>query len=439
MENNIFKYAPNELTQDAFICWLLNEKEDENIKTVAHSILRDILKDAKEKNIVKEDVESIKFEEIEIYPQISVKTDNYKIYDEKIQDVFQKQDKTKKINRKIDILVIINKKYAIIIEDKVDTLEHGFQLLQYKKALKNKKEFKNYTILTCYYKTFDECNLNNKENYIDSIMNREKILNKLNTIKTNNLYFNDYKKYLTKINEISNTYQVLSENVKNYLKDDKILDIRYLGLLKAIDAHYWGKAIEGIKYTWWCTNDIDMEIESENDIFWNNFFIKINFYENEMMRISLRIGKRWKDVIEGERREKNTDIGYVFDENKNSISAKYCDISKRFNQREVYEELKNKNLFYKIYKQLKQEGILKYCIGFDEVKQEENKLIGCETLFKPRGKGKDQKYELTIFTIQTKLDIYSKGMLEKATKFIKILEEELNEQIKLETIIRYEK
>ena len=422
MENNIFKFAPNELVQDAFICWLLNEKKDEKIKEVAHKILRHILKDAKNK--IKEDVNNIKFNDndIEIYPQKSVKTNNYKIYN----DNFQKKGPrsiNKTINRKIDILVIIKRKYIIIIEDKVNTSEHGFQLLQYKQALE--KEYKDHIILTCYYKTFDECNLENKKSYIDSIISRKQILSYLNSIETDNLYFNDYKKYLTMIDEIANPNNVLNKNATYFLREDKILDIRYLGLLKAIGEEDWGKSTEGNKYTWWCNYNLNMKAKSENNIFNDNFFSKVNFYEKEKMRISLRIGKKWlnleKAIKEGIKKE-NTNIDYFF--NGNEIIAQYCDISKKFNQDKIYEELK-------------EQKILKYCKNFEKINKE-NELKNYEDLFIPRGyKGKDQKYELTIFTIQTNLDIDSKGVLEKTKMFMETFKEVLNEEINLEIEIKH--
>ena len=89
MENNIFKYAPNELVQDAFICWLLNwinsKNDEENIKEVAKSILEKIIEDYKGKK------QTINYSNFKIIPQYPIKLDNYKIYDENSKQVFKKK------------------------------------------------------------------------------------------------------------------------------------------------------------------------------------------------------------------------------------------------------------------------------------------------------------------------------------------------------------
>lgn len=44
MDNNLFNYATSELSQDAFICWLLSfakqESKDEKLKEVAQALIR---------------------------------------------------------------------------------------------------------------------------------------------------------------------------------------------------------------------------------------------------------------------------------------------------------------------------------------------------------------------------------------------------------------
>ncbi|MBU1850673.1 MAG: hypothetical protein KKH40_08145, partial [Nanoarchaeota archaeon] len=46
LENNIFKYATKELTQDAFICWVLsyyNKPENKKLHSIAKNLIKKII------------------------------------------------------------------------------------------------------------------------------------------------------------------------------------------------------------------------------------------------------------------------------------------------------------------------------------------------------------------------------------------------------------
>ena len=435
MENNIFKFAPNELVQDAFLCWLFNwinmEEDEEDIKIVAKDILSQIIKDYDENVNIKD----INFNNFQIMPQYSINLDNYRKYDENNKKIFNEKENIKRLNGRIDILVVVDK-YAIIIEDKVNTSEHDFQIFQYKKSLKEKiaeisnkndlsideQQLLNKQVIACYYKIYDECNIANKS-YIDSFFNRERILSILKKYSNiNNLYFLQYISYLEKIEYYSKMCNKIADlEDDNNLKDNMIIDIRYLGLLKNLHkwiensnvfektSIYWGKSNEGTKNTWWENIEINSYVENSKT-FSKKAYLKINAYENDNIKIRLMIGKKAHDVHNNEKRPENIKFIYEYSDlefnkmkNKdtanwqNCIIAKYQEKNKDYNiqKKEVYKELERKGIIEKIKQKIK-----KYEINPG---------------------GNSGNYEMTIFTIKTDLNIYSENVYEELKELVTTL------------------
>lgn len=100
--NNLFKFATKELSQDAFLAWSINSINYEE----HYPLGRDMLKLITQKFL----------------PELNY---GYKSIEVDI----------KKQYRNIDILLIINKQYFIIIEDKKNTSEHDNQIERYKQNL----------------------------------------------------------------------------------------------------------------------------------------------------------------------------------------------------------------------------------------------------------------------------------------------------------------
>lgn len=94
-KNNLFKYATKELSQDAFICWCINwiNYPEDKMYNLGKDFLKMILTDEKRK----EKIEITEKTEVQIFRQYE----------------------------KIDILLVIDKKYLVIIEDKVNSFNHG--------------------------------------------------------------------------------------------------------------------------------------------------------------------------------------------------------------------------------------------------------------------------------------------------------------------------
>ncbi len=102
MKNNLFYYATKELSQDAFICWLMsfamkNAKKEEGLCLCAKNLIRQFIK---------------------CDPTEEVWVTN-----------IQRQYKS------IDVLITINDYYLVVIEDKTYTEEHDDQLARYKKII----------------------------------------------------------------------------------------------------------------------------------------------------------------------------------------------------------------------------------------------------------------------------------------------------------------
>jgi hypothetical protein len=122
---NLFEFATSELSQDAFLCWFLQWAHrafrftNEPLHQTALQFIDAIFK--------KHDYEGAPFiEEI------------------KIERQFQS----------LDILVLINKEYAILIEDKTYTSDHSNQLIRYRELVE--EFFTRYDQLPIYYKIADQ-------------------------------------------------------------------------------------------------------------------------------------------------------------------------------------------------------------------------------------------------------------------------------------------
>lgn len=165
---NLFHYATSELSQDAFICWLLkwgdesHKEGDEQLHACAHDFIRAMLK--KDKNS-----KDFTIKTVEVTRQWSVGTKSSK-------------------KRALDILCEINRNEndstVILIEDKTFSSQHSGQLDSYQSYAQDK--FPASKIVCIYLKARDQskppCDkgwhpfmredflavLNNKKSYIDN-------------------------------------------------------------------------------------------------------------------------------------------------------------------------------------------------------------------------------------------------------------------------------
>ena len=317
MENNIFKYATRELSQDAFLAWLINwinvPENDSNkeIKKLSKEFIQNIIKDKTE--------------------WVSLLNKNEDFIEVTVEVQYHNIDVLLSIhNKKIDKYLIV------IIEDKVQSLEHDSQIDRYKDTIeKFFSKDKIEDILTCYYKPYDECGINQKK--VDCIYLRKKqsnentniygiydLLQKYKNIKQE--YFRDYLEYIKAIEDCAN------ESIDNEIIKKRKYDIKFLAFFKRIETEfletkkhlyeeieteyigickeknklvkiprakgekiYFDKGTTRSEPTWWCNIPINLKIES--DLFDKYAFIKINFYEKKDYTIMLKIAKIQKPII----------------------------------------------------------------------------------------------------------------------------------------------
>lgn len=165
MKNNLFYYATSELSQDAFICWLMSfamkdAQSDDGLKGCAISFIRNFI------------------------PEISSLPDK-DIYVKAIQRQY----------KNIDVLLDINEKYKVIIEDKTFTKQHSDQLSNYKKQIA--LDSPQYIVTGIYYKIGFQSDMSPVQEAGYSIIDRSRILSIMAPFvnRTDNQIFLDYYNY----------------------------------------------------------------------------------------------------------------------------------------------------------------------------------------------------------------------------------------------------
>lgn len=180
MLNNLFSYATNELSQDAFLCWLLSFavkgcNKDAALKSCAQEFLR-------------------------IFTNIPENEDIY------LSEPPQRQYKH------IDILLTVNNRYKVIIEDKTYTSEHNDQLKIYWDTVRADFSFEEIVdVYGVYFKTGYQSDLSAVEKAGYLYFGRDDILSILqkyaDTIQ--NDIFQDYYAHLESFAQAAGTYSKL--------------------------------------------------------------------------------------------------------------------------------------------------------------------------------------------------------------------------------------
>lgn len=179
MKPNIFDIATKELSQDAFITWLLMfadkgcKREDEVLNECAREFVTELIKS------------------------------HYPNFDEKITSV-----KAGRQRENIDIWAEVNDKYFIVIEDKTNTKEHSNQLSRYREAAERMAESKS--VVCIYIKTGNEnkASLTRVENKGFKVFDRKnliRILEKYTDLIKNNIFI-DFLERIKRLEEKNNQF-----------------------------------------------------------------------------------------------------------------------------------------------------------------------------------------------------------------------------------------
>lgn len=239
MPPNIFTYATSELSQDAFILWLLDwanpqyTTEDKALCETAQKFVGLLLGE----------------EKLVIYSVDCKKQENH-----------------------IDVFAIINEKYALLVEDKTNTSEHGNQIKRYSEWVKKQDKYSNLELHCVYYKSGNESKhkLNClKAKYAEDlqessfrIIGKEAVLDTLHKTSSNNAILLDYIDKLDNLQERTNAFKTVS-----YKKWDwEAWQGFYLSLEDKLGKGDWGYVANPsggfLGYWWhWCPLAIDSTIE----------------------------------------------------------------------------------------------------------------------------------------------------------------------------------
>lgn len=176
-DTNLFDYATSELSQDAFICWLLshakaaNQNKNPALTNCALDFIQQIPSLSAASNISG------------IRRQVSVG------------------------NVRIDILLEIDG-YNVIIEDKIGSAATNSQIQAQKNALIAEKNISANKIICVFYKTVSQCY---QPKAADKIFSRTELLAIFNRYKAtiNSDIFTDYVDYLENFDREENLYKTL--------------------------------------------------------------------------------------------------------------------------------------------------------------------------------------------------------------------------------------
>ncbi len=287
--NNIFKYATSELSQDAFICYLLSFALEEN-------------------NNINNQLTKVAFKFLNKIREGAIKNG---------KKVFEKDSYVSEIRQQyknIDILVRIDDVY-IIIEDKTFTSTHNNQINRYTEKLVEDDKIPLENIICVYYKIIEQPF---REGNVDFEFDRKKLLELFLHANVKNTIFNDYVSYLQFID-----YRICCKIYDIPLdKYDYFNNLGFFEYLKNKVKNFWGygsisNAKGGFEGLWYGGYDLEVEnlkkytlyFQIENDLINKTFAIalKVGIETNENISI-----ENYKEQI----RQLNEKVITYFKENE---------------------------------------------------------------------------------------------------------------------------
>lgn len=320
-KNNLFKYATKELSQDAFLCWLVNWGNTDNMeyKKVGNDFIK----------LLADKIDLPHFNKY-------LKNNDYSV---EIRHQY----------KNIDVLLIIDKFY-IIIEDKIKSDERDNQILDYVYKLIKDDKVEEKNIFTCYYKMYDECNVQDKK--LNAVITRNDMLNFMKNIENRNLYMQDYYEYLLEIEKYSKMRDIKAKDLKeldSYIVKN-IEDSVYTSFYNQLKEKEqlivgWGYADNRNGGTWWYASKIFNNLKSKE---FEYIYAEVNLKDNRNS-IVIKMAKKYfiKDINVNEKIE-----NFVSDEYLENRKVKYYDKHIYYIKNPENNEV-NEIAEYKCYKVLK--------------------------------------------------------------------------------------
>ncbi|PAD38485.1 PD-(D/E)XK nuclease family protein [Terribacillus sp. 7520-G] len=200
---NLFEFATSELSQDAFLCWLLSWSK-EHYRSIDKSLYESAV-----------DFVSMMFN----VHSLAVPT-------------IQKIEITRQF-KGLDVLAIINDAYAILIEDKTFTKNHSNQLKRYRKAVE--RAHPNKIQLPIYYKIADQSHYHSVVDAGYFPFTRDRMLEILRKGRKNGVSHPIYLDYFAHLEKI--------ENKINGYKTKTVIDwdgFAWQGFYKELQSYFKG-------------------------------------------------------------------------------------------------------------------------------------------------------------------------------------------------------
>ena len=171
MKPNLFNLATKELSQDAFLAWLLQwadpccSDHNEELQAVAESFLREL---------------------ISLQSEVPSSIDRVK---------------AGRQWENVDVWAEVNTSHLVIIEDKVGTGQHSDQLSRYRAIGEKWCQERGYQLVCVYVKTHSDSALNlaHVEKQGFSVLNRKRLLELLNAHEVRSDIYNDFRDRLKEL------------------------------------------------------------------------------------------------------------------------------------------------------------------------------------------------------------------------------------------------
>lgn len=249
---NLFYFATSELSQDAFICWLLSwadpslENEDPALHTCGLNLLSALFN--KQGKSLPDTISTVQV---------------------------RKQDNN------IDILCIINDEYVVLIEDKVGTKQHSNQLARYKQIITD-RDYESSKVVLIYLQTRDQSSYDAVKKQGYSPFLRPDFLDILKKYQGNNQILLDYRSHLQRIEDQTQSYQ--TTEIQKW-KGDQWIGF-YMKLQETLGMGNWGYVANpsgGFFGYWWSTFS-DEKSEQYLQLEQNKLCFKIRVSNHEERR-----------------------------------------------------------------------------------------------------------------------------------------------------------
>lgn len=226
---NLFDYATSELSQDAFICWLLawadvvNAAVDPALHALGQTFVRSLFAATQ--------------------PQPLPGSFSIKI---------------KRQWKKVDIVALIGEKHILAIEDKTTSAEHSDQLVRYRKLIE--ADYPTLTQALIYLKTGDQSTYKTVEQSGWTAFPRARLLKILRAAESNvrNVIYLDFLRNIQRIEDDSQRY--LTTPVNEWKQADPAYRGLYRELQRVLDGE-WALVVPpgkpGFLGFWWGFKTID--------------------------------------------------------------------------------------------------------------------------------------------------------------------------------------